>query len=489
MSLDEQLKRLNPARYTSTPAPDSPEAERIYAAAVALAESRTRLPRTGRLGRGSMSTLRYFDRPIARRAAVVLLAAAIVAVFIVPFPTFHLFGSSNSASGLLIAGNTGPCAGQPPGCGSPEGSASALAKARWSSFPDGPLAPRSGQVEVWTGHELLIWGGDTVPQLGSGAPAVPVADGAAYDPATRTWRLLPPAPLSAREGAAAAWTGTEMVVVGGDSAGNGSTVFGDAAEYDPATNTWQSLPSLPIEPRTDATAIWTGTQLIVIGGKNGDGGDALAYEDAAAYDPASNSWATLPAAPAEPGWNVVGVTQAWTGRQLLMWVTWQKSGSCGNGCIYVDPKRAGYALAAGATAWRKLPKQSVESNGAATAWTGSSVLVMGGEWCARSCPPPVGAGASYNPTTRVWTAIPNFLNSQQQWPAVWTGRAFIDTNQKRPERPSLGPKSLSAYNTATSTWVKLPQVPHENQLVFSQTETVWTGRQLLVWGQPSEELG
>ena len=45
------------------------------------------------------------------------------------------------------------------------------------------------------------------------------------------------------------------------------------------------------------------------------------------------------------------------------------------------------------------------------------------------------------------TVSPEVLsNGQQQWPAVWTGRAFIDTNQKRQGRPSLGPKSLSAYD-------------------------------------------
>ena len=33
--------------------------------------------------------------------------------------------------------------------------------------------------------------------------------------ATRRWRTLPPAPIAARYGATAVWTGSEMLVVGG----------------------------------------------------------------------------------------------------------------------------------------------------------------------------------------------------------------------------------------------------------------------------------
>ena len=59
---------------------------------------------------------------------------------------------------------------------------------------------------VWTGTEMVVWGG-----WGD-----PIA--AAYEPATDTWRDLPPGPLSAREQhAVIAWDG-RVVVLGGRAA-------------------------------------------------------------------------------------------------------------------------------------------------------------------------------------------------------------------------------------------------------------------------------
>ena len=49
---------------------------------------------------------------------------------------------------------------------------------------------------------MIVWGGTT-------------DDGAAYDPATDSRRLLPPGPLSARDRHAALWTGEEMIIAGG----------------------------------------------------------------------------------------------------------------------------------------------------------------------------------------------------------------------------------------------------------------------------------
>lgn len=48
---------------------------------------------------------------------------------------------------------------------------------------DSPLTPRRDHQEAWTGEEMLIVGGD--------GPR----DGAAYDPTTDTWRSLPDTPI------------------------------------------------------------------------------------------------------------------------------------------------------------------------------------------------------------------------------------------------------------------------------------------------------
>ena len=82
---------------------------------------------------------------------------------------------------------------------------------------------------MWTGKELLVWGGQI---SGNGRSK---SDGAAYDPSTRTWRLLPDSPVLPTGGQTAVWTGSEMVVV-----------RGVAAAYRPASNSWRSLPAVPL---------------------------------------------------------------------------------------------------------------------------------------------------------------------------------------------------------------------------------------------------
>ncbi len=112
--------------------------------------------------------------------------------------------------------------------------------------PDGASAPvtappipaRTDAAIVWTGKEVVIWGGfaATIPATGT----TPLADGAAYDPSTRTWRVLPAAPMGARA-VDAVWTGAEMVVLGGRSSNSSPTLYGDGGAYDPATNSWRAL--------------------------------------------------------------------------------------------------------------------------------------------------------------------------------------------------------------------------------------------------------
>jgi Kelch motif len=77
------------------------------------------------------------------------------------------------------------------------------------------LAPMGyGRVHftaVWTGRRVLVWGGTT----GRDGTAVP-PHGEAYNPATNAWSALPQAPLHGRSGPLSVWTGHQMVVWGGD---------------------------------------------------------------------------------------------------------------------------------------------------------------------------------------------------------------------------------------------------------------------------------
>src|SRR2546423_5730196 len=122
----------------------------------------------------------------------------------------------------------------------------------WTWQPVGPLPGRQGNVAVWTGSEIVYWGGDR-----PGRPA----RGAAYDPKTQEWRRLRRSPLSNRTDAAAAWTGREVLVFGGV---NGAGPQNDGAAYDPALDQWRALaPSPPLAP-VPPVGTWTGTELLVV---------------------------------------------------------------------------------------------------------------------------------------------------------------------------------------------------------------------------------
>jgi hypothetical protein len=80
----------------------------------------------------------------------------------------------------------------------------------WHAIPPAPIAGRDGPAAVWTGHQLLVWGGHSrIPNQG----LRPLRDGAAYDPASDRWQPIPSAPAGVQgTSIAAVWTGSRMLV-------------------------------------------------------------------------------------------------------------------------------------------------------------------------------------------------------------------------------------------------------------------------------------
>jgi hypothetical protein len=136
-----------------------------------------------------------------------------------------------------------------------------------------PIAGRSAAVTQWTGKEILIWGGEDWAQV--------FADGAAYDPATNTWRPLPAAPISARIGPAQQWTGKDLLIWGG-TPGTYNTFFADGAAYTPETGTWQRMTTWT--GRLVTSDVWTGKELVVWGGIVPIGGSSRTVEIKSADD-------------------------------------------------------------------------------------------------------------------------------------------------------------------------------------------------------------
>jgi hypothetical protein len=161
-------------------------------------------------------------------------------------------------------------------------------------------------VAVWTGKDMLIFGGSGT----SGASS----DGAAYDPATNTWRKLAPIPASlggnlTGSGSYAVWTGKVMVAWGFFEPSGRQALA--AATYNPAANSWTRGTAAPGQAPEFGDAFWTGKEMIVWGAVSP--GHLAGF----AYDPATRRWATLPASPLGRAGRD-SMLAVWTGRYLVV---------------------------------------------------------------------------------------------------------------------------------------------------------------------------
>ena len=134
--------------------------------------------------------------------------------------------------------------------------------------------PRSSHTAVWTGSEMIVWGGY--------GDAGYVNTGGRYDPSTDSW--TPTSTTNApdqRTDHTAVWTGNEMIVWDGYREPIG---FNTGGRYNPITDTWTATSTVNApDARVAHTAVWTGSEMIVWGGNN-------AANTGGRYDPNTDSW-------------------------------------------------------------------------------------------------------------------------------------------------------------------------------------------------------
>lgn len=344
----------------------------------------------------------------------------------------------------------------------------------WSLIPEGPFPV--GPPVAWTGSELLVAQAGCCAGLGS-------VNLTAYNPETRTWHALPPTPLTPREFAAGAWTGTEMVIVGGlaspDGDAENAIAVTDGAAWDAVTNSWHTIASMPTTlPPGEPTAVWTGREVLVWSSVPATP-DTPGREVVVAYNPSTNTWRRLPSSGLTPR---AHATTVWTGKELVVWggLNTDFTAAYGNGARF-DPAD---------DTWQSLPPAPVAPRGqAAAAWSGTEVLIWGGDTGAGN---EVGQGAAYNPTSNAWRALPLSPLRAKTLPAgVWTGRFFLVIGGSAAGMlPAPGP-GAAAYDPATNTWTALPAAPQyppgSASPTFSADEreggtAVWTGSAVLLVG-------
>ena len=174
-------------------------------------------------------------------------------------------------------------------------------------------AGRVRHTAVWTGSEMVVWGGAVV----DGQNAF-LDTGGRYTPGTDSWLATSTsgAVPSARSHHTAVWTGNEMVVFGGF--GTTFVALGTGGRYVPGTNTWLPLSAGANAPdgRFAHSAVWTGAEMIVWGGLGADGG--VWHHSGGRYDPTDDDWV-----PVSPGASVslgrAFHTAVWTGDRMIIW--------------------------------------------------------------------------------------------------------------------------------------------------------------------------
>jgi hypothetical protein len=115
-------------------------------------------------------------------------------------------------------------------------------------------AARELHTAVWTGSEMIVWGGCCYMNTGG-----------RYNPSTDSWTATSTtnAP-TARLFHTAVWTGSEMIVWGGDRT---SGPVNTGGRYNPSTDSWTSTSTTNAPTaRLFHTAVWTGSEMIVWGG-------------------------------------------------------------------------------------------------------------------------------------------------------------------------------------------------------------------------------
>ena len=191
-------------------------------------------------------------------------------------------------------------------CGDASAAGSRLDPAanRWRPMAAAPLAPSQGPQGAWDGRELVVLVSGLDPD-GRPYPARKVR-AAAYDPTANRWRRIAQPP-STRSGATGVWDGSEVLFVGGTIPGNARPTRVGLA-YDPAANRWRTLPAMPAG-RIEAAVVRAGGRVLVWGG-------STALPTGYQYVPAAGRWFTIGSAPVRGRRDPVA---AWTGTTLLLW--------------------------------------------------------------------------------------------------------------------------------------------------------------------------
>jgi N-acetylneuraminic acid mutarotase len=336
------------------------------------------------------------------------------------------------------------------------------ATSAWTTLATGSPAPRAGHSLIWTGTELIVWGGTVSTNTNIGFDPT-FNDGARFNPATGVWTPLPStnAPLG-RYGHSAVWTGTEMIIFGGQriNATSMNETLNTGARYHPGTDTWTATDTATApSARSRHTAVWTGSKMIVWGGTTD--GNSMNTNTGAVYDPGTNAWT----ATTTMGGPMQGSSQHyafWTGTDMILL---GEQGSMGVNHRYNPTTDSWTANASNMS----LPPMNLRSTSAAQ-WTGSDILVS----YYQTGPFQI---QSYSPVANFWQALTSGSSLTTTSPSsVWTGSDMIVFGLTTFTTPTF---QAARFTPATGTWTNISTTGGPTRQIGS---AVWTGSEMILWG-------
>ncbi|PYK67040.1 MAG: hypothetical protein DME50_03770, partial [Verrucomicrobia bacterium] len=270
-----------------------------------------------------------------------------------------------------------------------------------------------------------------------------------------TWSATP-GPPDGRARHTAVWTGSEMIVLGG----LGPDYVKTGGRYNPSTDSWTATGTTnALEARGYHTAVWTGKEMIVWGGLN----DENLLNSGGRYNPITDSWIPTTITNAPDARYIH--TAVWTGSEMIVWGGFN-SNYLNTGGRY-NPSTDSWT----ATSTTNPPDARQFHT---AVWTGSEMIVWGGYGNAL-----FNTGGRYNPVTNNWTATSttNPPEARYDHTAVWTGNEMIVWG---------GTDGLNAlgdgarYDPGTNSWTATSAA---NAPFGRHAHTaVWSGNEMIVWG-------
>ena len=174
---------------------------------------------------------------------------------------------------------------------------------KWTKKTSMPRPAHHAALAAANG-KIYVMGGFVPPKdtaIPVGGAWEPIDNAWEYDPAADSWKSLPPLP-GKRGSAVAAEVGGKIYVIGGATTVEGSKdpfftffgpsrVLGTNEVYDPATNKWESRRPMSV-PRNHAFGGVVNGKIYVIGGRTGHGFilSATNTDVVEEYNPVNDSW-------------------------------------------------------------------------------------------------------------------------------------------------------------------------------------------------------